>query len=609
MKKILFISIVIIVAAPCTFSPVHLDTPQRLPALETVVHQPSLYQSEPTCEILETSHFIIYHIESYKPFARVVADLAESIYDDATSFMQCNPPEKVSIFIYPSTARFFSWESSFANRAYACSDDRSIILTYGCPFSTEVCGWNYLDVKRALSYELNNVLLYWILGDDASIDEVRNNHQWIIAGLAAYYERTCLSSEDNFMSVVVPYLEETNDFPTSLEEISVERYDRLSSPLAASVIEYMIDGCGEEGFYTFLGSLRGWDLSKTPTQNVDDALQNAFGTSKEEFEKEWAVHVKESYLSTETQEFDAKQITHPPGWNVPSGWHGDKILFVSDTNKNLDIFVMNADGTGIQQLTSDDSADFDPRFSPDGERVAFTSLRRGYADIYCLNLDGLTITQVTSGEYMDFIGSWSPDGQKIAFTSTRSGNYDIYIMNADGSNIQQLTTHQGADGWPVFSPDGQEILFVSDRNGSFDLYTMNVSGTDIYSLTNTPEYENFPQYSPDGKKIAFISRWETSSKICIMNSDGTGREIIVTPPNCIVDTMARHQDRILGYPVWSPDGEQIAFTAVNQIFTASVNHHNVWIIIPAVVIGCVLVWGLRRRQMSGSNERIERPKE
>jgi Tol biopolymer transport system component len=599
MKKIILFIIGIVLATigcphPSSSFLCRLDAHQELASFQAT-HPCSLYQSESLYETLETPHFIIYYDESHKIFALEVADIAESIYDDATSFMRCNPSEKVRIDILASTFRIFPWESSFAHRAYARSDWRSIILIYGCPFSTEVCGWNYLDVKRALSYEMNHVLLYWILEDSTYIDDIRNNHQWIIAGLAAYYEEYAFSSRGYHESMceITQYLGETN-FPESLEEISLENYDRLSSPLAGSIIHYMFDKHGEDKFYTFLDSLQK-DSSRTATRSVENALQKAFGMTKGEFEKEWASYVKDKY-QYEAREFNATQITYPPSWKVPSSWHDDEILYVSDINGNLDIFIMNTDGTGIQQLTENESSDFDAKFSPDGEKIAFTSLRKDYANIYRMELDGRIITQLTFGEYMDFMGSWSPDGRKVVFTSTRSGNYDIYCMNADGSHITQLTFYEGDDGWPVFSPDGQRIVFVSDRGGSYDVYAMDRDGTNIQQLTFTRADENFPMYSPDGKKIAFISRDELT-ELCIMNSDGKKRESIVISPNFVVDTMARQTDRILGYPVWSPDGDQIAFTAVNQIFVVSVDQHiSRWVILPLIVMGCILMWGVRRIQ-------------
>ncbi len=556
-------------------------------------------QLPPLWKTLETAHFIISYEESHKIFAQKVAELAESIYDDGVTFMRCTPREKTDIYIFPSTTRFFSWESSFADRAYASPENRGIMLIYGCPFSTEVCGWNYLDLREALSHEFNHVLFYWTIDNDYYVDKLRDSHQWIMEGIATYCEQypfTGPEYDDLLLPVVVEYLEENDTFPVFLEEITLDEYQRLMYPLAYSVIQFMIDQYGKDAFHLFLNRLKEYDISKTPTQNVDEALQLAFGTPKEQFEKEWTSYVKETYTRREDGKWGAVQLTQPPGWKVPSHWCGNKILFISDTTQNLDIFTMNADGTGIQQVTVNESCDFDARFSPDGKKIAFTSLRNGYAHIYCMRADGTEVTQLTFGKYMDFMGSWSPDGQKIAFTSGRRGNYDIYTMNADGSLKICITYYKGDDGWPVFSPDGGKILFVSDRNGTYDLYIMNADGTEVEQLCNTPEYENFPQFSPDGKKIVFLSRWETGAELCIMNSDGSERKQLVTPPVVIVDTMARHRQRILGYPVWSPDGEEIAFVAVNQVFTVSVGGYDIWWIVAGITsVFCVFLWVWRKR--------------
>ncbi len=588
MKTILLILISMVLitgAVPCTTS----YHPDSHPVL---LDSPLLYQLP--WNTLETPHFTIYYRESHTILARKVAELSESVYDDATSFMRFNPSQKVDIVILPSTSHVLPWDSSFANRGYANGEERSFTLFYGCPFSTEVFGLNYLDTKRIIAHELTHVLLYGVLEDTVYISGLYSTHQWISEGIATYYEKhSCASlrEDDLMLPVIIEYLEDEGKFPRFLEEISISNLDRLAYPLACSVIEFMIDRWGEETFFAFLDSLKKWESSASSTQNVDRALKEAFGKTKSDFEKEWGSYVREKYPGSEEQEIEAAQITDPPGWRAVSSWHGSTILFVSDTEGNLDIFSVNTSLKTMSQLTQDESSDFDPKYSPDGKKIAFTSLRDGYAHIYCMDADGSDVVQVTSGEFMDVMGSWSSDGKRIAFTSNRSGNYDIYVMDAFGSAMTQVTTYEGEDGGPVFAPDGR-ILFVSDRDGDYDLYVMNSDGTGIYQLTNTPEYENFPQYSPDGKKIAFVSRWETKSEICIMNNDGTERKTIFTPPDRVVDPKARHRDGILGYPVWAPDGKKIAFTAVNQVFTIAVPEETTGRVLERQCHWVILVLGI-----------------
>lgn len=179
-----------------------------------------------------------------------------------------------------------------------------------------------------------------------------------------------------------------------------------------------------------------------------------------------------------------------PDWSPD----GNKIAFYAarvDDRNNSDVYVVNADGTGLARLTTDPAADTAPRWSPDGRKIAFSTIRDPVPnevnfEIYVMNADGSNQTRVTNNTKFDFGPAWSPDGTRIAFTSRRDDNFEIYLMNADGSNQTRLTNNPEQDSDPEWSPDGTKIAFTSSRDGRFgEIYTMNPDGTGLVNLTNT----------------------------------------------------------------------------------------------------------------------------
>lgn len=210
-----------------------------------------------------------------------------------------------------------------------------------------------------------------------------------------------------------------------------------------------------------------------------------------------------------------------PAWSPD----GTKIAFVN----NNDIYVMNADGTGVARITETPEWEMDPAWSPDGSKIAFARvppLWQEPADVWIMNANGSGQTQLTSHPTEDRMPSWSPDGAKIAFVSHREGG-DIWVMNANGSgqaNLIDDADWEFIDEDPAWSPDGSKIAFAADREkrGGRDIYIMNTNGSNITKLT-TPVGDNaHPSWSPDGTKIAFASNREGNYDIYIMNADGSG---------------------------------------------------------------------------------------
>ena len=106
-------------------------------------------------------------------------------------------------------------------------------------------------------------------------------------------------------------------------------------------------------------------------------------------------------------------------------------------------------------------------------QIAFTSSRDGNLEIYVMEADGRNVRNLTNHHSWDAWPTWSPDGQRIVFASKRNGILaDLYVMDADGKNTRQLTNFPGDVGEPAWSPDGQKIAFSSSHIdiGAIDIY-------------------------------------------------------------------------------------------------------------------------------------------
>ena len=95
-------------------------------------------------------------------------------------------------------------------------------------------------------------------------------------------------------------------------------------------------------------------------------------------------------------------------------------------------------------------------------RIAFQSLRTGNWDIYVANADGSQVVNITRTSATDYSPAWAPNGDRIAFESDRSGDFQIYVANDDGTDVVQLTDKPNSSG-PAWSPNGRHIYFMRER--------------------------------------------------------------------------------------------------------------------------------------------------
>lgn len=193
-----------------------------------------------------------------------------------------------------------------------------------------------------------------------------------------------------------------------------------------------------------------------------------------------------------------------------------------------DIYVGNADGSGLRPLTRTPGYDAEATIAPDG-RIVFTSTRDGDMDIYSMAADGSDVRRLTSRAGPDGGPFWSRDGRQIVFRGRaiapgpelddyrsllqqglwRPTSLELFVMDRDGANPRQVTKNGAANFAPYFTPDGRHIIFATNhpdpRGRNFDLYLVNVDGTGLEQVTFNATFDGFPMFSPDGTKVVFAS--------------------------------------------------------------------------------------------------------
>ena len=167
---------------------------------------------------------------------------------------------------------------------------------------------------------------------------------------------------------------------------------------------------------------------------------------------------------------------------------GDKIVFTSMRTGDLELFTMNIDGTDVKQITNQLGYDGGAFFSPDGTKLIFRSSRpktpeeiKEYQDLlkeglvqptemelYICNADGSDLRQLTDLGNANWSPFFHPSGKKILFSSNfeaeRGFPFNLYMIDIDGKNLKRVTHGETFDAFPVFSNDGKKLIFSSNRN-------------------------------------------------------------------------------------------------------------------------------------------------
>ncbi len=168
---------------------------------------------------------------------------------------------------------------------------------------------------------------------------------------------------------------------------------------------------------------------------------------------------------------------------------GSKIVFTSSRDGDLEIYTMNPDGSDQRRLTHELGYDGGPFFSPDGTRICFRASRpadeeartkykglidRGLVEpsrleLYVMDADGSDIRQVTADSSANFCPFFHPSGKKLIYASNKNApdgrNFDLFLIDIETKEEEQITFQPTFDGFPMFSPDGRQLVWASNRFG------------------------------------------------------------------------------------------------------------------------------------------------
>lgn len=191
-------------------------------------------------------------------------------------------------------------------------------------------------------------------------------------------------------------------------------------------------------------------------------------------------HGKNPRLLFQSKGYDAEAtVCHRDG----------RVLFTSTMNGDLDLYVMDKDGKQLRQLTNTPGYDGGAFFSADCSKIVWRAsrpegealveyralleknlVRPSKLEIFVADADGKNVTQVTNNGAANFAPYLHPDNERLLYVSNKGDpkgrDFDLYLVRVDGSGEERVTTNPSFDGFPMWTHDGRKLVFASNRNNA-----------------------------------------------------------------------------------------------------------------------------------------------
>jgi hypothetical protein len=485
-----------------------------------LVAQEEFSHPELEWKTIETEHFYVHYHDGTKRTARVIAKIAEEIYEPVTSLYHHKPDQKVSIIVkdyddYSNGAAYFydnkieiwasaldfdlrgthNWLRNVVTHEFTHIVQIQTSMKFGRRVPAVYLQWLGYESERRTDvlYGYPNVIVsYPISGFVVP--------SWFAEGVAQYNRRELgYDSWDSHRDMILR-MYALDDNMLTWSEMAVFGKTSLGNESSYNAgfafVHYIADSYGEENLQEI-----SRNLSSLTETTIDGAIEKALGKNGEQVYNEWRTFLRRDYASR-----------------------------TSEIKSNLVAGTIIADvGFG----------NFYPTFSPDGKTIAYISNKEadyfGLSSIYLYDVETKKEKLLKEGVHSNI--SWSPDGKKIYYSKSTRKNphwsklYDLYVYDIAHDKETRLTYGARANS-PSVSPDGTTIAYVSGRDGTLNIFTISSDGANQTQLTHYSNGEQVynPKWSPDGKHIIFDYSIKDGRDVALVAAAGGDVQFVRSEP-------------------------------------------------------------------------------
>jgi len=185
--------------------------------------------------------------------------------------------------------------------------------------------------------------------------------------------------------------------------------------------------------------------------------------------------------------------------------------YVWDLVPYMNIYEANIDGSERRALTEGPAYHAECAYSPDGSQIVYASNEDGSMNIYVMQSDGTNVRKLTHTDHCYNGGPFfSPDGMKIIFRADRDvpDLLQIYVINSDGSNERQLTNNTAVNWAPFWYPSQDIIAYTTSIHGhhNYEIYLLSLITGEQYRVTHHPAFDGLPSFNQTGTKMLWTSK-------------------------------------------------------------------------------------------------------